>query len=100
MEGDRWFDFVRLSYYDMDRAINELKSQKRNPYYNLNALYKEYYETGKYTVTDDQKYDTDTPIPNVTASSFTLPFPTQDVVFNPNLMEAPVHVDVRSEYSY
>ncbi|GAB6871445.1 RagB/SusD family nutrient uptake outer membrane protein [Bacteroides rodentium JCM 16496] len=100
MEGDRWFDFVRLSYYDMERAINELKSQKRNPYYNLNALYKEFYETGKYTMTDDQKYDTDTPIPNVTAASFTLPFPTQDVVFNPNLMEAPVHVDVRSEFSY
>lgn len=100
MEGDRWFDFVRLSYYDMNRAINELKSQKRNAYYNLNTLYKEYYESGTYTVTEDQKYDTDTPIPNVTASSFTLPFPTQDVVFNPNLMEAPVHVDVRSEYSY
>lgn len=100
MEGDRWYDFVRLSYYDMNRAINELKSQKRNAYYNLNTLYKEYFETGKYTVTDEQKYDTDTPIPNVTESSFTLPFPTQDVVFNPNLMETPVHLDVRSEYSY
>lgn len=100
MEGDRWYDYVRLSYYDMDRAINELKSQKRNPYYNLNDLYKEYWENKKYTVTDNQKYDTDTPIPNVTASSFTLPFPTEDVVFNPNLMEEPIHVDVRSEYSY
>lgn len=100
MEGDRWYDYVRLSYYDMDRAINELKSQKRNPYYNLNDLYKEYWENKKYTITDNQKYDTDTPIPNVTASSFTLPFPTEDVVFNPNLMEEPIHVDVRSEYSY
>lgn len=100
MEGDRWYDYVRLSYYDMNRAINELKSQKRNPYYNLNDLYKEYWENKKYTITDNQKYDTDTPIPNVTASNFTLPFPTEDVVFNPNLMEEPIHVDVRSEYSY
>lgn len=100
MEGDRWYDYVRLSYYDMERAINELKSQKRNPYYNLNDLYKEYWQNKKYTVTDNQKYDTDTPIPNVTASNFTLPFPTEDVVFNPSLMEKPIHVDVRSEYSY
>ena len=42
----------------------------------------------------------DSKAPNVTVSSFTLPFPTEDVVFNPNLMKDPVHVDVRSEFSY
>ena len=77
-EGDRWYDFVRLSYYDSSRAINELVNQKRDVYDNLN----------------------NPKVPNVTKESFTLPFPSEDVVFNPNLMEDPVHVDVRTEYSY
>lgn len=101
-EGDRWFDYVRLSYYNSQSAINELKSQRRNEYYGLNDLYKKYYEDGSYVVNpEDQKYNDDaSKIPNVTESSFTLPFPTEDVVFNPNLMKDPIHVDVRSEFSY
>ena len=35
-------DFVRLSYYDPQRAINELKSQKRSYYNGLDELYKTY----------------------------------------------------------
>jgi hypothetical protein len=48
------------------------------------------------------QYDSDTPAPNVTANSFQLPFPTEDVALNPNLGSnvAPIHVDVRSTYSY
>lgn len=101
-EGDRWYDYVRLSYYDSQRAINELKSQRRSDYYGLNDLYKMYYESGSYIINaEDQKYNDDaSKIPNVTTSSFTLPFPTEDVVFNPNLMKDPIHVDVRSEFSY
>ncbi len=101
-EGDRWYDYVRLSYYNPQRAIDELKSQRRNEYFGLNDLYKKYYEDHSYIVNpDDQKYNDDaSKIPNVTASSFTLPFPTEDVVFNPNLMKEPIHVDVRSEFSY
>lgn len=101
-EGDRWYDYVRLAYYDSQRAINELKAQRRNEYYGLNDLYKKYFEDGSYIINPtDQKYNDDaSKIPNVTASSFTLPFPTEDVVFNPNLMKDPIHEDVRSEYSY
>ncbi|MDR0893174.1 MAG: RagB/SusD family nutrient uptake outer membrane protein [Mediterranea sp.] len=101
-EGDRWYDFVRRSYYDMQGAISELKAQRRNEFYGLDALYKAYYESGQWTVnTTDMRYNDDaSKTPNVTASSFTLPFPTEDVVFNPNLMADPVHVDVRSEFSY
>ncbi len=29
-EGDRWYDFVRRSYYDVQSCINEIKSQRRN----------------------------------------------------------------------
>lgn len=100
MEGDRWYDFVRRSYYDAEGAINELVSQKRNAIWNLGGVYKTYYETGTWVLSDDVKYDEDTPAPNVTKSSFTLPFPTEDVVFNGHLMEDAIHVDVRSEYSY
>lgn len=99
-EGDRWYDYVRLSYYDAQKAINELKAQRRDVFYGLDALYKKYYEEGTFTLTDDQRYNENPQIPNVTQSSFTLPFPTEDVVFNPNLMEDPIHVDVRNEFSY
>ncbi|WP_024994542.1 RagB/SusD family nutrient uptake outer membrane protein [Phocaeicola paurosaccharolyticus] len=100
MEGDRWYDYVRLSYYDAQRAITELKSQRRNSYWGLDAVYKEYYTNGTYTVTSSQLYNTQDPIPNVTKSSFTLPLPTEDLVFNPTLMDEPIHVDIRNTYSY
>ena len=49
-----------------------------------------------------KEYDADTPIPNVTKASFILPYPTEDVTLNPNLSSSaePIHVDVRSTYSY
>lgn len=102
LEGDRWYDFVRRSYYDLDGAINELKSQRRNQWYGLDALYEPYYSSGYETwiVTDDVKYNEDTPAPNVTKESFTLPFPTEDLVYNPNLAKDAVEVDVRATYSY
>jgi starch-binding outer membrane protein, SusD/RagB family len=102
-EGDRWYDFVRRSYYDMDSCIKELKSQRRNAMFNVNDAYKTYYESG-YATWDASKiqYDTNTAVPNVTSASFTLPFPTEDVTLNPNLGSnaQPIHVDVRSTYSY
>ena len=107
-EGDRWYDYVRRSYYDMQACIDELKAQRRNTYWNLGALYKYYYETGQWDPklaaqeegASEASYDDQTPAPNVTASSFTLPFPDSDVVFNQNLLKEPVHVDVRATYSY
>lgn len=101
MEGDRWYDFVRLSYYNPQKALDEIKSQRRNEFYGLNTPYENYYKTGQWSYdASETKYNTDTPVPNVTVSSFTLPFPTEDVVFNPNLMKDPIHVDVRNEFSY
>lgn len=100
MEGDRWYDFVRLSYYDMERAIKELSSQKRNAIWNLNGVYKTYFESNNWVLTDEVKYDDQTPSPNVTKDTFTCPFPTEDIVFNGHLMEDAIHVDVRSEFSY
>lgn len=106
-EGDRWYDYVRLSYYRQADAINEIKSQRRGQYWNLNGLYKYYFENGVWDISKagessggDAGYNTEAPVPNVTASSFTLPFPTEDVVMNPNLMKDPIHEDVRELYAY
>lgn len=107
-EGDRWYDYVRRSYYDVQACIDEIKAQRRNTYWNLDALYKYYYENGIWDVKlaasendgAEATYDETTPAPNVTADKFTIPFPSVDVVSNPHLMEAPVHVDVRATYSY
>lgn len=98
-EGDRWYDYVRRSYYDMSGVINELRNQKRNAMWNLNDIYKAYKENGVWDASAAE-YDEETPAPNVTEKSFTLPFPSEDVVFNPNLLKDPVSVDVRNEYSY
>ncbi len=100
-EGDRWYDFVRRAYYDVNACISELTSQKRNALWGCSDVYKGYYESGVWDAASFQ-YDEYTAAPNVTANSFTLPFPTEDVTLNPNLgSNVPaVHVDVRSTYSY
>jgi hypothetical protein len=107
-EGDRWYDFVRLAYYNPDRAINELKSQRRNQYWNLNLTFKNYFQTGQWLLEnkDDEGnaqstvYDDQTAAPNVTVNSFTIPFPMEDLTFNPLLKEDAIHVDVRETYQY
>ena len=101
-EGDYWFDFVRMSYYNMDKAIQTLQNQRRNGYYGLGGLYKAYYEDPTQWIVNPEEmlYETDTAKPNVTASVFTLPLPSDDVVFNPHLMEDAQHVDVRATFSY
>ena len=102
-EGDRWYDFVRRAYYDVNACIAELKAQRRNAIWGCSEVYKTYYESGNITWDPSNiQYDTDTPIPNVTANSFNLPYPTEDVALNPNLGSnaEPIHGDVRNEYSY
>jgi hypothetical protein len=80
-----------------------LKSQRRNAIWNCNSAYKKWYESGGVTWDPSEiQYDSATPVPNVTANSFYLPFPSEDVALNPNLGSNvdPIHVDVRNEYSY
>jgi hypothetical protein len=114
MEGDRWYDFVRVSYYDPAFCVKELTAQKRNAFWGLDALYKTYNTSGSWKPSAaSQGYDSSTAAPNVNVllrkdsevsniGYFALPMSAEDVLFNPNLgsnVEG-VHVDVRSTYSY
>ena len=102
-EGDRWYDYVRLSYYNPESAISRIREQRRDAYYGLAQVYEQYYESGEWTVNPDEtRYNPDAVAPNVTEADFTLPKPVDDVSFNPNMSDAApaVHEDVRSLYSY
>lgn len=114
-EGDRWYDFVRVSYYNPDYVINELSNQKRNCNSGLNELYYNYYRTGDWTIDPAWEYDTQTPTigpanikglmkegPESKKLYFSLPLTAKDVDINPNFdPSVPAsHVDVRAVYTY
>lgn len=90
-EGDRWYDYVRLHYYQPEAAIAELRAQKRSVYYGLDDFYQ--------TETLDPNttyYDNNPTPPNVTSTHFQLPFPDTDLTMNPNLLKDPVAFDFGS----
>lgn len=126
-EGDYWYDFVRRSYYQMDEVIAELKAQKRSTFNgDIDKVYQSFFKNGTWDIILLTEPDGDDGVknwvdgangqvwygknaikgeddaPNITASSFTLPFPTEDVVFNGNVAsDVPAeHVDVRETYKY
>ena len=100
LEGDRWYDYVRVGYYNPDYAVADLQAQRRNAIYgDLNGVYKTYYETGVWNVTADVYYNTDDPIPGRQAildKITALPFPSEDVVYNPNLDKPAQEYDLSS----
>ena len=109
-EGDYWYDLVRLSYYNVAKAkeiiANQLRGYYNKPNENLADLYKNYWETkgtwsGTTTPKDKMKdYITTKFVINVNDAMFTLPMPTEDAEYNPMLLQDPIHVDIRSTYSY
>ena len=123
-EGDRWYDYVRLAYYDKAKAMADLSSQKMNSVYNYDQACKNYWYTGcggtledvpadltafdaskaewKTDFENEVKYNEDDPARSsyVNENIFTLPLPSEDVVFNPHLMEPAKAIDVRTEYAY
>ena len=84
-EGDNWYDYVRLSYYNAELAKEKLAAQERGNWNNLEAYYKG--EADAATVTLGTW--------KVTKSNifFTIPFPDTDLAANPRLSEAPVSFD-------
>ena len=94
IEGDRWFDFVRWHYYEPQKAIDEIKAQRRASYTGL----LDYYRNG--SLDPSITYYAEHPIiPNVMDRHFELPFPDTDISMNKHLLEDPVHVDI-SQFEY
>ena len=88
-EGDNWYDFVRLHYYNPSLAKQWLNNQERGTYNNLKAYYRDEVaqsevslNTFKVNLTDDSK--------------FNLPFPDVDISMNKNLLDEPVPFDFNS----
>ena len=110
LEGDNWYDYVRRSYYDPEGCIAELLAQRRSHWDGISGVYEEYVMAdGKYVGPgahpwDDSKisYNDSDELTDVKASMFTMPFPTEDVVMNPNVGSTvdPIPLDVRATFSY
>jgi len=86
LEGDNWYDFVRLHYYNPTLAKQWLNRQERGSFNNLKAFYRDEVpqsqvtlNTFKVNLTDDSK--------------FQLPFPDVDISMNKHLLEDPVEFD-------
>ena len=82
-EGDYWYDFVRLHYFEPQLAITLLANQERGSYSGLGA----YYRDNTQVITLNSKNYT--PL----ESTFKLPFPEVDISINPNLLKDPVPFD-------
>ena len=110
LEGDNWYDYVRRSYYEPDVVIAELKAQKRSHWDGISEVYMDYVVKGsKYAGPganpwDNSKisYNTEDELKELKAEQFIMPFPTEDVVMNPNVGSTaePVSVDVRATFTY
>ena len=95
----------------MDACIADLKAQRRSTWAGLDAVYKRYVtdEQGNYVGPGAHEWDASAvtyeasqELTDVKPSMFTIPFPTEDVVMNPNVASTAeaVHVDVREAYTY
>lgn len=82
-EGDNWYDFVRLHYFEPQLAISLLAEQERGSYDGLGAYYRDHTQT----ITLNSKKITPTD------GTFKLPFPEVDISINPNLLKDPVPFD-------
>lgn len=82
-EGDNWYDFVRLHYFEPQLAISLLSKQERGSYNGLGAFYRD--PTQKITLNSKNFTPVD--------ATFKLPFPEVDISINPNLLKDPVPFD-------
>jgi hypothetical protein len=82
-EGDNWYDYVRLHYFEPQKAISLLAGQERGSYNGLGAYYRD--NTQQITLNSKKFTPTD--------GTFKLPFPEVDISINPNLLKAPVPFD-------
>jgi len=82
MEGQAWYDVVRLHYYNPTKALQILSKQERGTYKIVpNAAT----NATSWTITTDQKASY-----AVTESNFYLPYPAAELTAAPNLRKPPV----------
>lgn len=75
-EGQYWFDLVRISYYDPQKAVSLLNDQQRVTFAYSNGV-----------ATPDNPIGSITP---ATPATFTLQLPSAELTANPRLVEPPV----------
>ena len=82
MEGQLWYDFVRLHYYDPAKAEGMLSNQERGFYriYPDNLVNA---TSWTFTLQESRKY-------NVNSGNFYLPFPDAEISRAPNLLKPAV----------
>ena len=90
LEGDRWYDYVRVGYYNVDFAVKDILAQRRNAWSkSLNDMCKAYYEGGAWDPSGiSYSKDEFTPTEAAIKSKLeALPFPSEDIVYNKHLDE-------------
>ncbi len=85
LEGDRWYDMVRLHYYNPEKAKSIIASQQRGYWSGLDDFY-DYEDASNLEIND--LFAT-----GITDEDFTIPFPEVDLSLNPGLMDDPVEFD-------
>lgn len=96
-EGDRWYDFVRLAYYNKERADEELMNQERGFYSGHSDAYKTWFNSDYSTW--DMSEVTFNSSKLAARPTYTMPFPDTDLAMNPGLSDEPIEVDI-NQYNY
>jgi starch-binding outer membrane protein, SusD/RagB family len=91
-EGDNWYDYVRLSYYNPSLAESKILAQERGQY-DLTALKAVYAGTGVAADVKFTSYKVTSIIKNTSGEKFCIPFPQTDLSSNGHLLEDPVDYD-------
>lgn len=84
-EGDNWYDYVRLSYYDQADAKARLSAQERGYWENLEGYYKGETDASQVRIGSWKVSES-----NII---FKIPFPDTDLSANPHLSEDAVEFD-------
>ncbi len=91
-EGDNWYDYIRLSYYDETSAEQKIKAQERG-YYDLGQLKEVYKGTRDPGDVEFTSFKISSVIKNTNGEKFRIPFPQTDLSANHYLLEDPVDYD-------
>ncbi|AGA79963.1 RagB/SusD family nutrient uptake outer membrane protein [Echinicola vietnamensis] len=93
MEGQAWYEFTRLQYYDPQRAYDMLSNQDRGTF----RIYPDQIPDPRMWEVEIPEDDTSPRYFDVNSSNFHLPIPSVELSKAPNLRKSPVPYDFSSE---